>query len=512
MANSVNGTLPRPATRLPSASSGPLQRGAPGRRASSATILPAGGRTAPTAPAAPAHRVKGQDEEARASSLRTPQRPRRGGPPSRWARRAGDLERSSRRAYRRHPAGVRRAVGGASDERPTVPPADPGRPRRGPRRRGAALGRPRRGRHRPAGEPRPRPRHRAGAGGEAGRHGDAHGDRGRAHRDGHAAHRRPHGDADGHGDPRAVSDLGQYPADADAAHGDAHRHGHRRPRPRPPPRRPPSRRSWASGPAGAAATRTTSTPARRATRTPSARAPRPRRRPTRARRTARAERAGPAPASPSGVLGACAHRPRCRGRAWARPAAAPLSGRRRRETRPSPVRRRARRSATATVGRPACCPEVLPGPPAESAGATLSAAAWSGGVGAAPAGFGPPAAGAATHVPRVWVWAGARQGTRGDTHQGAPRSPNRISGKGERVGAVETVTDHPARHRGGLRGFAADRRPAQAARRDARGGGKEEASSPQGPAPANGVLSRRKSARYGGGPGAKAIAAAHLSG
>ena len=50
--------------------------------------------------------------------------------------------------------------------------------------------------------------------------------RGRAHRDGRPHHHRPHGDADGHGNPRAVSDLGQYPADADAAHGDAHRHGH----------------------------------------------------------------------------------------------------------------------------------------------------------------------------------------------------------------------------------------------------------------------------------------------
>ena len=102
---------------------------------------------------------------------------------------------------------------------------------------------------------RPRPRHRAGAGGEAGRHGDAHGGGARrdgrgAHRHGHAAHRHPHRDGD----------LGQYPADADG-HGDpraggagrAARLGLRRREPRahrpagPPGRREPVRQARGAG-------------------------------------------------------------------------------------------------------------------------------------------------------------------------------------------------------------------------------------------------------------------------
>ena len=60
--NSATGMAPGLTGRPQSAASGPLQGGAPGRSASSATILPPGGRPVPTAPAARAHIVKRPDE------------------------------------------------------------------------------------------------------------------------------------------------------------------------------------------------------------------------------------------------------------------------------------------------------------------------------------------------------------------------------------------------------------------------------------------------------------------
>ena len=57
---SAGGPSLQPVGRVRSSSSVPLLGGAPERRASSPTILPAGGWTGPPAPAARTHRVKGQ--------------------------------------------------------------------------------------------------------------------------------------------------------------------------------------------------------------------------------------------------------------------------------------------------------------------------------------------------------------------------------------------------------------------------------------------------------------------